>query len=353
MSRALVVDDELSMRMTLSEFVRREGIECDVAEDAIKAYEMFHKSPYDLLITDIVMPKMTGIELMEKVRKIDSECRIIILTGEPTVETAVRAVQSQANDYMAKPVQRDEFIHIVRQNLQIKQLSDDRKKLQQENERYQRHLEEMIVTRTKALQKSMSSTITLLSQVVEYRDPYTAGHQRRVGNCSAKIAEWMGLSNEIIENVRIMGYIHDIGKIVVPSEILSKPGKLTFPEFLLLQSHSQAGYEMLSDVNLPPIIAEAVFQHHERLNGSGYPRKLKGDQISLEAHIMMVADVVEAMTSHRPYRPSLGLDVALNEIETNAGILYEGSVSRACLELFRTGNYTFDDQQYEIMMPLG
>lgn len=352
MSRVLIVDDELSMRMTLSEFVRREGIECDVAQDAFEAFSMFQKKSYDVLITDIVMPKMTGIELMEKVRSIDSDCKIIIMTGEPTVETAMRAVSSQANDYLAKPVQKDEFIHIVLRNIQIKQLSDERKRLFLENERYQRHLEEMVDKRTKALQKSMSSTITLLSQVVEYRDPYTAGHQRRVGNCSAKIAEWMGLSKDIVESVRIMGYIHDIGKIVVPSEILSKPGKLTLPEFLLLQSHSLAGYEMLSDVNLPPMIAEAIYQHHERIDGSGYPRKLKGDQISLQAHILMIADVVEAMTSHRPYRPSLGLDVALTEIESNAGVLYDKAVAKACLELFKVGKYAFDDWQYEVVMPV-
>jgi putative nucleotidyltransferase with HDIG domain len=352
MSRALVVDDELSMRMTISAFLQRDGIECDVAENAQQALAMFGLKDYDVLITDVVMPKMTGIELMEKVREVNQDCKIIILTGEPTVDTAVRAVQYQANDYMAKPVTKDDLLRIVRRNLQVKQLSDERKQLFLENERYSRHLEEMVTLRTHALQKSMSSTITLLSQVVEYRDPYTAGHQRRVGNCSAEIAQWMGLGTDVVESVRIMGYIHDIGKIVVPSEILSKPGRLTHPEFLLLQSHSQAGYEMLSDANLPPIIAEAIYQHHERIDGSGYPRKLKGDQISLQAHILMVADVVEAMTSHRPYRPSLGLDVALAEIEDHAGILYDAEVSKACLNLFRNGNYTFDDRKYEIVMPL-
>lgn len=352
MSRALVVDDELSMRMTISEFLRRDGIECDVAENAHQALDMFVLKDYDLLITDVVMPRMTGIELMEKVREVNQDCKIIILTGEPTIDTAVRAVQYQANDYMAKPVTKDDLIRIVRRNLQVKQLADERKRLILENERYSRHLEEMVTQRTHALQKSMSSTITLLSQVVEYRDPYTAGHQRRVGNCSAQIAQSMGLSTEVVESVRIMGYIHDIGKIVVPSEILSKPGRLSQPEFLLLQSHSQAGFEMLSDAHLPPIIAEAIYQHHERIDGSGYPRKLKGDQISLQAHILMVADVVEAMTSHRPYRPSLGLDVALAEIEDHAGILYDVEVSKACLKLFRNDNYAFDDRQYEIVMPL-
>lgn len=352
MSKILIVDDELSMRMTLSEFVRREGFDCDVASNAIEALKLFNQQPYDVVVTDIMMPKMTGIELMDRIRDIDTECRIIIITGEPTVETAIKAVQSQANDYLAKPVLRDEFVHVVRRNLQHKQLSDEKKQLILENERYQRHLEDMVVQRTHALAKSMSSTITLISQIVEYRDPYTAGHQRRVGNCSAKIAEWMGLGQEMIDSVRIIGYIHDIGKIVVPSEILSKPGKLTQPEFLLLQSHSSAGYEMLSDVNLPPSIAEAIYQHHERIDGSGYPRKLKGDQISLQAHILMVADVVEAMTSHRPYRPSLGLDVALEEIEQHAGIKFDAAVSKACLELFREGKYTFDEQLYEIVMPI-
>lgn len=352
MSRALVVDDEISMRMTISAFLRRDGIECDVAENARQALDMFVLKDYDILITDVIMPKMTGIELMEKVREVNQDCKIIILTGEPTVDTAVRAVQYQANDYMAKPVTKDELLRIVRRNLQVKQFADERKRLFAENERYSRHLEEMVTQRTHALQKSMNSTIILLSQVVEYRDPYTAGHQRRVGNCAAQIAQWMGLANDVSECLRIMGYIHDIGKIVVPSEILSKPGRLTHTEFLLLQSHSQAAFDMLSDAHLPPVIAEAVYQHHERFDGSGYPRKLKGDQISLHAHILMVADVVEAMTSHRPYRPSLGLDVALAEIEDHAGILYDVEVSKACLDLFRNGNYTFDDRQYEIEMPL-
>lgn len=352
MSKILIVDDELSMRMTLSEFIRREGLQCDVASNAIEALSFFKQQPYDVVITDIMMPRMTGIELMDHIRTVDTECKIIILTGEPTVETAIKAVQSQANDYLAKPVLRDEFVHVVRRNLEHKQLADEQKRLIKENERYQRHLEEMVIQRTQALAKSMSSTITLISQIVEYRDPYTAGHQRRVGNCSAKIAEWMGLGQDIIDSVRVIGYIHDIGKIVVPSEILSKPGRLTQPEFSLLQSHSQAGYEMLSDVNLPPIIAEAIYQHHERIDGSGYPRKLKGDQICLQAHILMVADVVEAMTSHRPYRPSLGLDVALQEIENHAGITFDAAVSKACIELFNIGKYTFDERLYEVVMPL-
>ena len=167
MSRALVVDDEISMRMTISAFLRRDGIECDVAENARQALDMFVLKDYDILITDVIMPKMTGIELMEKVREVNQDCKIIILTGEPTVDTAVRAVQYQANDYMAKPVTKDELLRIVRRNLQVKQLADERKRLFAENERYSRHLEEMVVQRTQALQKSMNSTIILLSQVVD------------------------------------------------------------------------------------------------------------------------------------------------------------------------------------------
>jgi HD-GYP domain-containing protein (c-di-GMP phosphodiesterase class II) len=149
----------------------------------------------------------------------------------------------------------------------------------------------------------------------------------------------MGLSKEQINGIRLAGSIHDIGKLSVPAEILAKPTKLTDLEFSLIKEHSQVGYEMLKNVESPWPLAQIVYQHHERMNGSGYPRNLKGDEILIDARIMAVADVVESMASHRPYRPALGIDAALEEIEKNKGILYDPAVADACLRLFREKNY--------------
>jgi HD-GYP domain-containing protein (c-di-GMP phosphodiesterase class II) len=151
----------------------------------------------------------------------------------------------------------------------------------------------------------------------------------------------MGLAQEKVEGIRMAGIIHDIGKLSIPAEILSKPTKLTNIEFSLIKVHSQSGYEMMKNVESPWPLAQIVYQHHERMNGSGYPRNLKGDEILMEARIMAVADVMEAMASHRPYRPTLGIKAALEEIEKNKGILYDNTVANTCLKLFREKGYQF------------
>ena len=168
----------------------------------------------------------------------------------------------------------------------------------------------------------------------EARDPYTAGHQKRVADLACAIATEMGLPDDKIEGLLMAGSIHDIGKISIPAEILSKPSTLTNIEFSLIKEHP-IGYDLLKNVESPWPLAEIVYQHHERMNGSGYPRNLKGDEIIMEARIMAVADVVEAMASHRPYRPAMGIEAALEEIGKNKGILYDNSVADACLKLFR------------------
>jgi PAS domain S-box-containing protein/putative nucleotidyltransferase with HDIG domain len=190
-----------------------------------------------------------------------------------------------------------------------------------------------------SLRKAVSTTIQVLVSAIEARDPYTAGHQSRVADLARAIATEMGLSPEKIDGIRMAGSIHDIGKLSIPAEILVKPSKLTNIEFSLIKEHSQSGYEMLKNVESPWPLAQIVYQHHERMDGSGYPRNLKGDDIILEARIMAVADVVEAMASHRPYRASLGIDAALEEITKNKEILYDSAVADACLKLFREKAY--------------
>jgi PAS domain S-box-containing protein len=204
-----------------------------------------------------------------------------------------------------------------------------------------RQAEEKLRETLESLRKSIKTTIQVLGTASEARDPYTAGHQKRVADLARTIATEMGLSPDAVEGIRMAGSIHDIGKLSIPAEILSKPTKLTNIEFSLIKEHPRIGYEMLKDVESPWPLAQIVHQHHERIDGSGYPGKLKGDEILIEARIMAVADVVEAMASHRPYRAALGIEVALEEIEKNKGVIYDTAVADACLKLFREKGYQF------------
>jgi PAS domain S-box-containing protein len=202
--------------------------------------------------------------------------------------------------------------------------------------------EEELQRTLESLRKAFGATIKAMSSAVEVRDPYTAGHQIRSADLARTIATEMGLPHEKIEGIRVAGSIHDIGKLSIPAEILSKPTKLTNLEFSLIKEHAQKGYEMLKDVESPWPLAEIVYQHHERMDGSGYPRNLKGDDILMEARILAVADVVESMASHRPYRPTLGIDAALEEIEKNRGIFYDNAVADTCLRLFREKRFKLE-----------
>lgn len=194
----------------------------------------------------------------------------------------------------------------------------------------------------KKLRKTMGATINTISKIIETRDPYTAGHQLKVSKLATTIAQEMKLPQDKIEGIRIASLVHDIGKVSIPAEILSKPTKLNEIEYNLIKDHSQIGYDIIKTVDFPWPVAQIVFQHHERINGSGYPQGLKGDDILLEARIMGVADVVEAMSSHRPYRAALGTDKALEEIYQNKGILYDPEVVDACIKLFKEKGFKFE-----------
>ena len=193
-----------------------------------------------------------------------------------------------------------------------------------------------------ALKEVLKSTVQAIATAVEMRDAYTAGHQRRVAALATAIAREIGLKEEQIEGLFLAATIHDVGKINVPGELLSKPGKLTSLEYQMLQTHVQTGYDIVKGVKFPWPIAQIILQHHERLDGSGYPQGLKGDAMLPEAKILAVADVVEAMMSHRPYRQALGVDAALAEIEKHKGRLYDPAAVEACVALFRGKEFEFD-----------
>jgi HD-GYP domain-containing protein (c-di-GMP phosphodiesterase class II) len=252
---------------------------------------------------------------------------------------------------------------LARQNLELTELSDQLRNLNVELEqrvaertaelrttieRVQQEIadrkraEEALQNSLETLQRVLEETIRAVAFTVEIKDPYTAGHQRRVAQLACAIAKEMGLPEEQIEGIYMAGLVHDIAKINVPGEILSKPGRLSRFEIGIIQGHPQAGHDILKTVEFPWPIAQIVLQHHERINGSGYPQGLTGDQILMEAKILGVADVVAAMASHRPYRPALGMDEALEEISQNRGILYDPQVVDACLRLFTEKGFVLE-----------
>jgi PAS domain S-box-containing protein/putative nucleotidyltransferase with HDIG domain len=247
--------------------------------------------------------------------------------GRDSYEIEHRVVQKHTHDvrYVHERCEhvRDTSGRIVRSVGMVQDITERKK------------AEENLKETLESLRKALGTTIQVMVSAIEVRDPYTAGHQIRSTDLARAIATEMGLSQDTNEAIRMAGPIHDIGKLSIPAEILSKPTKLTNIEFSLIKEHVRTGYEMLKDVESPWPLAEIVYQHHERMDGSGYPRNLKGDDILMEARILAVADVVESMASHRPYRPALGLNAALEEIEKNKGVLYDDAVADTCLILFR------------------
>ncbi|NOZ62338.1 MAG: PAS domain S-box protein [Calditrichaeota bacterium] len=195
------------------------------------------------------------------------------------------------------------------------------------------------------MQKTLQGIVTALTATIEIRDPYTAGHQRRVSELTCMIAEEMGLSKDKIEGIRIASLMHDIGKIYVPTEILSKPGKLSDSEFDLIKIHPRAGYDILKSIDFPWPIAQAILQHHERMDGSGYPDGLLGPEIIVEARIIAAADVVETMASHRPYRPAKGIKEAIKEIKSGRGIYYDSEIVDICLKFYREKKFKFLEEK--------
>ncbi len=226
----------------------------------------------------------------------------------------------------------------------VQELEDLRRKTAEleKSESERKKKEEELKQSLEKLHKALGGIIQAISLTVETHDPYTAGHHRRVANLARSIGQEMGLTKDQVEAIRMAGMVHDLGKISVPAEILSKLTQLSSLEFNLIRIHSQISYNLLKDIDFPWPIAEIVYQHHERINGSGYPLGLKDGEILLEAKVLMVADVVEAIASHRPYRHDRGIDVALKKIALNGGVLYDLEVVNTCLKLFREKGFKLE-----------
>jgi HD-GYP domain-containing protein (c-di-GMP phosphodiesterase class II) len=260
------------------------------------------------------MPAMSGLELCSIVKS-RYEADVIIISGYVDDFNYEDIVQQGASDFIQKPVRVTEFIARLKRVLSERESKMDRRNaladLKQNLDKFQR---------------AMEGIVQAISVAVEIRDPYTAGHQQRVADLVYAVAHEMKLSDDDIYGLRMASVIHDLGKITVPAGILAKPGNLSALEYELIKNHVQAGYDILKKIEFPWPLADIILQHHERLNGSGYPQGLKDGEIMLQARIIAVADVFETIASHRPYRPSLGLQRAIDEIRENSGILYDEQV---------------------------
>jgi len=331
--RILIVDDEAPIRKILSKLLTEQGYECSAAANAVEAKEKLARESFDLLLCDVRMPGESGLELVEEVMPSFPKMAVVFVSGADDPKVAQLALERGAYGYIFKPFKLNEVIIQVANALR-------RRELETLHRIHMKELEKKVDERTQELQltlsqlrQAMDGIVRAISLTVEVKDPYTAGHQKRVALIARLLAKKLGLPPGTIEGVYVAGTIHDLGKISVPAEILSKPSTLTAVEFSLIKTHPDVGYEILKPIQFPWPIAEMVRQHHERMDGSGYPRGLKGDEILLEARILAVADVVEAISSHRPYRPALGLERAMEELKKGKGTLYDPQVVDACLEL--------------------
>jgi putative two-component system response regulator len=358
--RILYIDDEQPVRQTLSTFLERSGFQVIQAENGEEGLEKFHTCRPSVVLVDLRMPGMGGLKVLEKVIHSSPETPVIIVSGAGMMRDVIEALRLGAWDFITKPVQDLAILeHTVRKGIERAGLMREKrehrafleKEIKRRTEELRRELTERIAAQ-EALKKSidtlqevMAGTIHAFGQMAEIRDPYTAGHQRRVSRLACRIAVELGMSREECDGIDVAGVLHDIGKIHIPAEILNKPGKLTVIEMSLIKTHPSIGYEILKTVPFPWPVAEIVLQHHEKIDGSGYPNGNRGQKIHMAAQIIGVADVVEAMSSHRPYRPALGMKAAIEEILKSRGMQYTTEVVDACLNVLENKGFEFETDE--------
>ncbi|MES9971065.1 MAG: HD domain-containing phosphohydrolase [Candidatus Thiodiazotropha sp.] len=333
----LAVDDTPASLRLLTEILSNEGYLVRSAINGELALHAAKVEPPNLILLDVNMPDMDGFEVCRQLKQEPelSDIPVIFVSALSEMPDKLRGFEIGGVDYVTKPFQREELLARVNTHLTLHNLSH--------------RLEEMVEERTRSLRESerqlkltLLKSVSAVAAMVELRDPYTAGHQQRVAKIAVAIAHELALSGKQIEGINLAAVVHDVGKISIPSEILTKPGQLNEPEFSLIKLHPDMGYEILKEIDFPWPIALTVRQHHERLDGSGYPLGLRGDEILKEARILAVADTIEAMASHRPYRAGLGIDSALNEIEKNYHTRLDPDAVNAALRLFREKGFSLE-----------
>jgi len=310
-----------------------------IAKRGKQALEYASKYFPSLILLDILMPEMDGYEVCTclKENQETASIPVIFITAMQDMASKTKGFEHGAVDYITKPFHAAEVLARVHTHISLEQMKEQ---LRSQNAL----LEQKVHDKTAELQEMLNGSISSMARMVEIRDPSTAGHQHRVAQLACAIARKMCLTNHVIEGIRIAGLLHDVGKIRIPVSILSRAGELLDAEFDVIKIHPQIGFEILKNIPFPWPVAQIVFQHHERLDGSGYPLGIRGNEQLLEAKILAVADVTEAKSSFRPYRPALGPEAALEEIRQNRGKHFDPEVVDACLELFEKDAFTFDSK---------
>lgn len=330
----LVVDDEPRLRQVLLHLMRSDGFQCLEACNGAEALEVLERHPVPLVMSDMRMPRMDGIELLKRIRQRWPDTAVVMITAVSEVETAVSCLALGAMDYLTKPFHLEEVRARVQQAL-------EKRRLILENKSYQSSLEKRVAAQARRLEELFLGGVQTLAEALEAKDHYTRGHSVRVGKYARLIAKELDLDNETIRQVELGGNVHDIGKIGVREEVLRKAGNLTDDEYEHVRTHPTVGWRILSPLMSDvPVALNVVRSHHERVDGSGFPDGLKGDQIPLEARIVAVADALDAMTSGRPYRDDHGLESALDEIERHCGAQFDAKVVAAARRAIASGELT-------------
>jgi len=318
--RCLVVDDEPRLRRVLIRLLEGEGFVCREAGSGVEALAELEKEPVPLLISDLRMPEMDGVTLLREVTTRWPETAVIVVTAVAEVESAVACLQMGALDYVAKPFHLDEVRARVTQAL-------DKRRLIQENKSYQHHLEERVEAQARRIEELFLEGVHALVHALEAKDGYTRGHSIRVSHYSVNIARALELDQDTVDTIALGAELHDLGKIGVSESVLHKAGKLSDEEYRHIMEHPVIGARILGPLMRDaPGALSIVRSHHERLDGKGLPDGLKGDAIPLEARVVAVADAFDAMTSVRPYRPSLTVASAMAELEEGKGIQFEAAI---------------------------
>jgi response regulator RpfG family c-di-GMP phosphodiesterase len=310
----LVVDDEEMIRDLLSSALAQEMYVCHQASNVDEAFVLLGEQPVDLVISDIMMPGRSGVELLRDLKKVDPDIAVLMITGLSDMNTAMECVHLGADDYITKP------FGINRVVLTVKNLIE-RRCLAIEKKNYQASLEFKVMEQTTQIRRTLhelssayDSTLTALVKALDAREKEVGSHSERVMNYTAFLGGKLGMVGKELQELAKGALLHDIGKIGISDNILLKPGQLTDGEWLEMRKHPQVGYAILSEIEFLKIPAEIILSHHERFDGTGYPKQLKGEQIPIGARIFAVVDTLDAMTSDRPYRKALPFDVVISEI---------------------------------------
>jgi putative nucleotidyltransferase with HDIG domain len=332
--RILVVDDEEPIRDIVAQTLTRAGYACKQAGSGLEALAILTSGEeFELMLSDLMMAELDGIGLLERTKEKYPDMPVVMVTAVHDISVALAAIRNGAYDYLLKPFEREQLLNTVSRAL-------ENRRLKVENRTYQTNLESLVAARTDQLQvaleelkRSYDITLEVLGEALDYKDRETEGHSKRVTAYTMAIANRMGIPKDQIETIARGAFLHDIGKMAIPDNILNKPGKLTPDEVVIMREHCYLGYKLVQKIPVLKEAAEIVYSHQERFDGTGYPRGLKAEEIPLGARIFSVADTLDAITSDRPYRPRQSMQAARNEIQRCSGSQFDPEVVSVFLEM--------------------